>query len=892
LRKVASALPLIVVAALLDCTDFPTITADTCGNGVVDPGEDCDTFPKSGTTTCGAPGTAGACRYECVAGSPTMAPTCPAGWGCASTNVCREPSGQFGASSRPIAAGAWRVDTGDFNDDHLADVLTREEPDGNGLSRVRVHFFDSSGALTSTNIVPTTIASPRIADFDDDQHSDLLFANSNGVGIMLADDDGTLEPVPYPTLSLQGSIRIFPATGVGQGGTTGFAGFGQDANGVGIRGIDAQGGETVLVVLPKGPDALAGDLLYAKYFESDPCAEAVIAYKDASNVLVYAVCKTSNGAVAFNDAGISSLLTVALPSGITVDSGVIAGDVDGDGHLDLVIGAQGQTYVAYGTGGALFHENPVSSGDAGSDDTASLLTLAATSSPFVSLMDLPSSEFTGEELFPKMPLAVGDLNADGVSDFVLPDFIMVSSAPSGSGGDGGAPPSFANAVYEPVAAKSPSLWTQAAIADFNRDGAPDVVAGSGSSLDLDYFNAGNAPFSIPTDGPVAHFAVGDFDGDLYPDLVFSQSTSFGSGSDEIAIAYGQNGAPLQAPTDVGNFAGVVETRTFTFLPGMLPQNLLVMSQTVDTKATTTSSAALMQGSSDRQPLALFSLTQMSTNGSPIAVVPVVSAQSPFPDVAAFAGQRPLGSNTRGAAPYQLWAMRDTQAQTMTPASFTSGGPGPDFDSAATPQVSSATEMTDAAVLLAAADFDRNGTPDIATILPFDVSDGSQSALYLATPQASGAPFTMAPPVSLPFAVSLEGELEALDVDVDGAPDLVLLTGDAASLTRQIVVLWNDGNGGFSATSSSVVNAMAEIPQGFAPIQLAPTEPPALAYVTHLALQLAHVDAKGRTFTASHVAPLLLATGVVAADVNGDGVQDLAVADTENLVVFLGTAVHP
>jgi hypothetical protein len=409
---------------------------------------------------------------------------------------------------------------------------------------------------------------------------------------------------------------------------------------------------------------------------------------------------------------------------------------------------------------------------------------------------------------------------------------------------------------------------------------------------LDFFNAGIAPFSIATEGPVAHFAVGDFDGDLYPDLVFSQSTSFGSGSDEIAIAYGQPGAPLQAPAVVGSFDRVVETRTFELLPGMLPQNLIVMSQSIAVKATTTSSGALLEGSGDRQPLAVFSLTLMATSGAPIAVVPGQFAGSGYPDVAAFAGQRPLGTASRGSAPYQLWAMRNTQSETMTPASFSGSGPGPTFDSAATPIVSTATEATDAAVLLAAADFDHDGTPDVATVLPFGVSDGSQSALYVSTPQASGAPFAMTTPVALPFAVSLEGQLDAIDVDVDGAPDLVLLTGDGASTTRQVVVLWNDGKGNFSASSTSVINASGELPQGFAPIQLAPSEPPALAYVTHIALELAHVDAKGRTFSATHVAPLLLGTGVVAADVNGDGVQDVAVADTENLVLFLGTAVHP
>ena len=89
-----------------------------------------------------------------------------------------------------------------------------------------------------------------------------------------------------------------------------------------------------------------------------------------------------------------------------------------------------------------------------------------------------------------------------------------------------------------------------------------------------------------------------------------------------------------------------------------------------------------------------------------------------------------------------------------------------------------------------------------------------------------------------------------------------------------------------------MNATADVPHGFTSVQLTPSEPPALAYVTATALELAHVDAKARTFSTTKVATLLLGTGVVAADVDGDGVEDLAVADSENLVLYLGTAVHP
>src|SRR5262249_44884093 len=77
----------IVLAA---CADLPPAVPTTCGHGVLEPerGEDCDGAASPVAGTCGAPGTLHECRYLC-------APSCPAGWGCEPTGICRPATGAF-----------------------------------------------------------------------------------------------------------------------------------------------------------------------------------------------------------------------------------------------------------------------------------------------------------------------------------------------------------------------------------------------------------------------------------------------------------------------------------------------------------------------------------------------------------------------------------------------------------------------------------------------------------------------------------------------------------------------------------------------------------------------------------------------------------------------------
>ncbi len=90
--------PLLVVlaAALAACDDLPPAQEGVCGNQVVDPHEDCDTFAVGEGTLCRPPGSDGACRYACGAhGAP---PHCPEGMGCGVDGTCRAPAGTFVAS--------------------------------------------------------------------------------------------------------------------------------------------------------------------------------------------------------------------------------------------------------------------------------------------------------------------------------------------------------------------------------------------------------------------------------------------------------------------------------------------------------------------------------------------------------------------------------------------------------------------------------------------------------------------------------------------------------------------------------------------------------------------------------------------------------------------------
>jgi hypothetical protein len=148
-------------------------------------------------------------------------------------------------------------------------------------------------------------------------------------------------------------------------------------------------------------------------------------------------------------------------------------------------------------------------------------------------------------------VAVADFNRDGIPDLAVANVGQPPSTDQGSvsvllgKGDG----TFQPAVNYPADISPFSV----AVADFNGDGIPDLVAanffsdnvsvllgnGDGTFQPTNNYSAGHAPFSV---------AVGDFNGDGVPDLAVA---NFGGGTTglpgTLSILLGNGDGSLQAP---------------------------------------------------------------------------------------------------------------------------------------------------------------------------------------------------------------------------------------------------------------------------------------------------------------------------------------------------------
>jgi FG-GAP-like repeat/Bacterial Ig-like domain (group 3)/FG-GAP repeat len=182
-------------------------------------------------------------------------------------------------------------------------------------------------------------------------------------------------------------------------------------------------------------------------------------------------------------------VNVSNPGVGTLPSGVLSGDFNGDGNLDLAVGI-----------------NTVS----GSGALSASILLGDGHGNFTSA---PGSSVAGGGV----PAAVADFNQDGIPDLLLSNGSNGSLDVALGNGDG----TFAQAAGSPLI--SNYGVSPVAVADFSGDGIPDIAAAGGYYL-IVWLGNGDGSFtqvslSNSLAAPnLAAMVVGDFNGDGTPDL--------------------------------------------------------------------------------------------------------------------------------------------------------------------------------------------------------------------------------------------------------------------------------------------------------------------------------------------------------------------------------------
>lgn len=884
-------------ALLLDCATLDRLTPGTCGNGVVDALEDCDSFPNDAKARCGAPSAGESkCRLLCGKQPNGESPECPDGWGCSVAGFCRQPTGAFDVPGEPVSAGVTTMLVGDFDGDGRKDVVGSS----GATSKGRIHYF-KDGAAPQVVALPGVLASPLVFDFDRDGRSDIAFGYTfrgasevsdgileldaaSGFAIMLGQADRAVVTKLFPTITApQFDAYIVPLVAKASDLPTSTA-----ANPV-IAMVTVQnkatGGQATLLrsldgdpadlatgftkVVPGTLTDLAGLPTAARIFDGlgqkSTCGEVVVPLKSQAGgrILVYSACERKAGKVEWSK---SEAIELAIP-GETLTR-VFAADVDGDQHVDLIIGTtlasgKSKVRVAYGDG----------------------INLVLAEAP---------ADLT------EVPLASGLIDADLRIDFVTPAGVLLSSKTTVSkdagvtvdgGADGGGVPATPRGLLSWNNIPAPTKrWTVAQVADVNRDSIPDVVGASAYEPDIDVLEGTRTlsmpPFTIPTTGSVTNLVVGDFDFDLNDDIAFVQARP-ASTEREVAIAYGRAlTMPPEAPKPAGRLDGIRQVF-------VTPTGITITSTTKGKEGELPSfSLAVLLKSGERQPVAplLFSDSvdtpaQPATTRRELTTRALVASPSsaPFVDlIALVAKSEYIKSNGRqiGVPSYAVWAAPGTGALAFV--APTDVLTLPNF-----PAVDRATDQF--LVQMVAGDLDGDARAEIVAVSPQEDGTGAEVRVIRPGPQAALPASALIPGRSAPGGM----RAQIFDVDGDGNADLVTILRDTATKVLAVNVLFGDGKGHLGTATTVVALPVStggddNAALGFTPITTGGGavgtvggRRQELAIVTprHVFRAFMRPDRSVEVHEATSIfGAISYGSAIVAGDFDGDGVEDLAIAD--------------
>jgi hypothetical protein len=512
--------------------------------------------------------------------------------------------------------------------------------------------------------------------------------------------------------------------------------------------------------------------------------------------------------------------------------------MNGDGHLDVIIGSEERMFVAYGDGLGLATAVPYPAYPLGAVDA-------------------------GPAEYLPMPLAAGDVTGDGVVDFVLPGGLLLSSPSSVPGRN----------EYTPAFGSLPG-WTAAVIADLNANGHPDIVVGTSERPGLNFYNGTGTSdltlFELATSRAVRRITVGDFDGDLVEDVAFTQAGGSEPSEEQVMISFGVPFGPPLPGVAVARLANVEQMATYR--EAKLSHLLIASSESSD--GAERGVLTLLTGSGDRLPVALYELTTFasdnSVNGSSAARVLGGAFTSTAPgDVLALA----FGAEPGDSAALQFWLLPALGNSTGEPVLLSGGLPAN-----AHPVYPGGLGFS-----LAAASADVDGDARDEAILAVPIDDAEHCALLVFEVDSDHVTQRLEQRVTEPCG---HIELAALDADGDRHVDLAWLTGRVDGSDRRLSIFWNDAAGGFSVDRRSVISDRAASPQAFALLPANAARRTSVAYATPLGIESVTIEPATHAIgEPQSLSTLAGCTGLRAADLNGDGIVDLVAAAGGNLHVF-------
>lgn len=429
------------------------------------------------------------------------------------------------------------IAVGDLNGDGVADIIWIDSYNSPGtvkvlLSQTGGGYLPGPDVLSNSSTVHPGVC--VLSDVNQDTKLDLVCSGAvttqGYIWVFLGHGDGTFDPPVTTTMSTQGGNYVVPGV-VAPG----------DLNGDGLQDI-LYGDEANNIFLVMLSDGKGG------FQNPKPLGFSFI----------------NGGLPVSADVNGDGILDLLGPIGPQVALGKGDGtfgppinyeqtfdylatcvyhDMDGDGHLDAVCG-YAETFdgdIVGGTDLIILHGN--------ADGSFNPTPIAH------QMYGDHANGFDGFGAF-QTPVAIGDLNGDGIPDILAAAGDGLIVLIGGPGLSFGTPRHYAQAVVG-VGAGGLSARYQNQIVDVNGDGIPDVVGAGPHGIYISYGYADGTFESAPAyevTEVIGYATVADFNGDGIPDVV-------ASGDANLKVSLGNGDGTFAAPVAAPNGDGALNFGT-------------------------------------------------------------------------------------------------------------------------------------------------------------------------------------------------------------------------------------------------------------------------------------------------------------------------------------------